>query len=42
MMTEDHVKERKTDYCGYAIMDANIITDKAHVLLVEEETAVSG
>lgn len=42
MMTEDHVKERKTDYCGYAIMDGNIITDKAHVLLVEEETAVSG
>ena len=42
MMTEDHVKGRKTDYCGYAIMDGNIITDKAHVLLVEEETAVSG
>lgn len=42
MMTEDHVKERKTDYCGYAIMDGNIITDKAHVLLAEEETAVSG
>lgn len=42
MMTEDHVKERKTDYCGYAIMDGNIVTDKAHVLLAEEETAVSG
>ncbi len=42
MMTEDHVKGRKTDYCGYAIMDGNIVTDKAHVLLAEEETAVSG
>lgn len=42
MMTEDHVKDRKTDYCGYAIMDGNIVTDKAHVLLAEEETAVSG
>lgn len=42
MMTDDHVKERKTDYCGYAIMDGNIVTDKAHVLLVEEEAAVSG
>ena len=37
MMTEDHVKGRKTDYCGYAIMDGNIVTDKAHVLLTEEE-----
>lgn len=42
MMTEDHVKGRKTDYCGYAIMDGNIVTDKAHVLLAEEETAISG
>lgn len=33
MMTEDHVKERKTDYCGYAIMDGNAITNKAHALL---------
>lgn len=37
MMTEEHVKARKTDYCGYAIMDGNIVTDKAHVLLTEEE-----
>lgn len=41
MMTEEHVKARKTDYCGYAIMDGNITTDKAHVLLVEEETSAS-
>ncbi len=33
MMTEDHVKDRKTDYCGYAIMDGNAITNKAHALL---------
>lgn len=43
MMTEDHVKDRMTDYCGYAIMDGNIITNKAHVLLTEEaETSASG
>ncbi len=35
MMTEDHVKTRKTDYCGYAIMDGNVLTTKAHVLLKE-------
>lgn len=34
MLTEDHVKERKTDYCGYAIMDGNAITNKAHALLI--------
>ena len=34
MMTEDHVKARKTDYCGYAIMDGNILTSKAHALLI--------
>ncbi len=34
-MTEDHVKDRKTDYVGYGIMDGNIITSKAHVLLTE-------
>lgn len=37
MMTEDHVKDRKTDYCGYAIMDGNIITSKAHALLTYAE-----
>lgn len=41
MMTEEHVKDRKTDYCGYAIMDGNIVTDKAHALLTEEETSAS-
>lgn len=40
MMTEEHVKKRNTDYCGYAIMDGNIITSEAHALLADE-TAVS-
>ncbi|MCX4376707.1 MAG: phage major capsid protein [Lachnospiraceae bacterium] len=35
MMSEDHVKDRETDYCGYAIMDGNVITNKAHALLKE-------
>lgn len=33
MMTEEHVKARKTDYCGYAIADGNVTTTKAHALL---------
>lgn len=33
MMPEEHVKERKTDYCGYAIVDGNVVTTKAHALL---------
>ncbi len=33
--TEEHVKARKTDYCGYAIMDGNVPTTKAHALLKE-------
>ena len=37
---EDHVKQRKTDYCGYAIMDGNITTSKAHALLTDREDAV--
>lgn len=37
MMTEEHVKARKTDYCGYAIMDGNILTSKAHSLLCEAD-----
>lgn len=41
MMTEDHVKQRKTDYCGYAIMDGNIVTDKAHALLIEDPAAAA-
>lgn len=35
MMTEEHVKERTTDYCGYAILDGNVLTTKAHALLQE-------
>lgn len=35
MMTEEHVKARTTDYCAYAIMDGNIVTNKAHALLCE-------
>lgn len=37
MMTEDHVKERKTDYCGYAIMDGNAMDNKAHALMTYAE-----
>lgn len=33
MLPEEHVKERKTDYCGYAIADGNAVTTKAHALL---------
>lgn len=36
MTTEDHAKARKTDYCGYAIMDGNVVTTKAHALLTTE------
>lgn len=36
MMTEDHVKLRTTDYVGYAILDGNILTSKAHALLTEK------
>lgn len=41
MMTEEHVKDRQTDYCAYAIIDGNVITEKAHALL-KEKKAVSG
>lgn len=37
MMQEDHVKKRTTDYAGYAIMDGNVVTTEAHVLLKEDE-----
>lgn len=33
--TEDRAKRRTTDYCGYAIMDGNVTTNKAHALLKE-------
>lgn len=39
MMTEDHVKHRTTDYVGYAIMDGNVVTSKAHALLKEAAAA---
>ncbi len=38
MLTEDRVKDRETDYCGYAIMDGNIITSRAHALLTTKDT----
>lgn len=31
--TEDHVKKRQTDYCGYAIVDGGVTYLKAHSLL---------
>lgn len=37
MTAEEHVKDRKTDYCGYAIMDGNVLTTKAHAILKEAE-----
>lgn len=37
ILPEEHVKQRKTDYCGYAIMDGNVTTTKAHALLKEAE-----
>lgn len=33
VMTEDHIKDRITDYCGYAIVDGGVISEKAHALL---------
>lgn len=33
MLPEEHIKERKTDYCGYAIADGKPMTTKAHSLL---------
>lgn len=33
VMTEDHVKDRTTDYCGYAIVDGGVTSTKAHALL---------
>lgn len=42
MTTEDHAKARTTDYCGYAIVDMNITTSKAHALLKVKATAGKG
>jgi len=33
MYQEDHIKQRKTDYMGYAIVDGDVITTKAFVLI---------
>ena len=33
VLTEEHAKERTTDYCGYAIADGAPVTTKAHALL---------
>ena len=41
MMTEEHVKKRKTEYCGYAIMDGNIVTSDAHALLTDQGDTAS-
>lgn len=41
MTTEDHAKARTTDYCGYAVMDGNVITTKAHTLLTTETFPVA-
>lgn len=31
--TEEHIKDRNTDYCGYAIADGAPVSNKAHALL---------
>ena len=33
VMTEEHVKARTVDYCGYAIVDGGVTSTKAHSLL---------
>lgn len=39
LATEDHVKERTTDYAAYGIVDGDVITTKAHALLHLKTTA---
>lgn len=41
MTTEDHAKVRTTDYCGYAIVDGNMVTSKAHALLKHKAASAS-
>lgn len=41
MSTEEHIKDRTTDYCGYAIVDGAPVTMKAHALLKLQETAAA-
>lgn len=38
MHFEDHIKERTTDYMGYAIVDGNVLTTKAFALLVKKNS----
>jgi len=33
VMTEEHVKKRTVDYCGYTIVDGGVTSTKAHALL---------
>ena len=37
VMTEEHVKARTVDYCGYAIVDGGVTSTKAHTLLKQGE-----
>lgn len=37
VMTEEHVKARTVDYCGYAIVDGGVTSTKAHALLKQGE-----
>ena len=39
VLTEDHAKDRVTDYCGYAIVDGAPMTTKAHALLKPKAVA---
>lgn len=40
--TEEHIKKRYTDYMGYAIVDGDVLTNKAFALIREIESAVVG
>lgn len=40
--TEEHIKKRYTDYMGYAIVDGDVLTNKAFALIRELEPAVEG
>ncbi|MBK1678754.1 phage major capsid protein [Rhodospirillum rubrum] len=35
MYTEDHVRERLTDYMGYAIVDGDVVDSKAFVIIAD-------
>ncbi len=42
VMTEEHVKARKVDYCGYAIVDGGVTYMEAHSLLKYDEEEPGG